>query len=282
MPARRFMPTSKLVMLGIVALGAVGVTLNGYVKVPWRDAAGTSDRGQFSRLGYLSPRELPNAIALLPPPPAPGSAAMERDEQARAAALPVKGSPRYQLAAVDAVRTQQNTVDAFQCAFGTAITTKATPKLIELLSRVRLDVRAASYPAKAHFRRQRPFVANHVHSCYRDDEAMVQEDGSYPSARGAVGWAYALVLAELNPKRSGEILQRGREFGQSRVVCDQEWQSDIDAGRTIATVTVSRLKANAAFRSDLASARNEVAAALNAAMRPSRDCRAEATALGSR
>ncbi|MFL6777030.1 MAG: acid phosphatase [Sphingomicrobium sp.] len=276
------MPTSKLVMLGIVALGAVGVTLDGYVKVPWRNAAATGDPGQFSRLGYLSQKDLPNAIAILAPPPVPGSPAMKRDEQTRAEALPLKGSPRYELAAIDAVRTQQNTVDAFQCAFGTAITGRATPKLIELLSRVRLDVRAASYPAKAHFHRQRPFVANNVHSCYRDDEGMVQEDGSYPSARGAVGWAYALVLAKLNPKRAEEILQRGREFAQSRVVCDQEWQSDIDAGRTIAVVTVGRLEANAAFRSDVSSARKEVAAAFDAAVRPARDCRPEAIALASR
>jgi len=249
------MPTSKLVMLAIVALGAVGVTLNGYVKVPWRDATGTPRPNQFARLGYLPPSDLPNAIALLPPPPVAGSDAMRRDEQARAAALPLEGTPRYRLAVADAVRTQQNTLDVFQCAFGTTITPKATPKLAELLSRVRLDVRATSYPAKAHFRRLRPFVANNTHSCYRDDEAMVQEDGSYPSARAAVGWAYALVLAEINPKRADAILQRARDFGRSRVICDQEWQSDIEAGRTIATVTVGRLEANAAYQADLAKAR---------------------------
>jgi len=276
------MPTSKLVMLGIVALGALGVTLNGYVKVPWRDAAGTPKPNQSARLGYLRPGDLPNAIALLPPPPAPGSDAMVRDEQARASVLPLEGTPRYRLAAADAVRTQQNTLDAFQCAFGTMITPKATPKLAELLSRVRLDVRATSYPAKAHFRRPRPFVANNTHSCYRDDEAMVQEDGSYPSARSAVGWAYALVLAEINPKRADKILQRGRDFGQSRVICDQEWQSDIEAGRTIATVTVGRLEANAAYQADLAAARKEVAAEFAAAVRPARDCRLEGIALASR
>ena len=168
-------------MLGIVALGALGVTLNGYVKVPWRDAAGTPKPNQSARLGYLRPGDLPNAIALLPPPPAPGSDAMVRDEQARASVLPLEGTPRYRLAVADAVRTQQNTLDVFQCAFGTTITPKATPKLAELLSRVRLDVRATSYPAKAHFRRLRPFVANNTHSCYRDDEAMPGQLTAYDS-----------------------------------------------------------------------------------------------------
>jgi acid phosphatase (class A) len=40
-------------------------------------------------------------------------------------------------------------------------------------------------------------------------------------------------LAELIPSRADAILQRGRDYGQSRLVCDAHWQSDIDAGRVI-------------------------------------------------
>lgn len=42
-----------------------------------------------------------------------------------------------------------------------------------------------------------------------------------------------LQLAELRPDRADTILKRGRDFGESRVICDQEWQSDIEAGRTV-------------------------------------------------
>jgi len=277
------MPTSKLVILGVVALGALGVTLNGYVKTPWQAQADSGrDRAELNKLGYLSPKELPNSIKLLPPPPEPGSEAQRRDEVAREAALPLKGTARYALAAADAVRTHENTVKGFQCAFGTDISMQRTPALYQLLSRVRLDVRAASYPAKQHFARPRPFVVHNARTCYSDDEEMVHDDGSYPSARGAVGWAYALVLAELRPDRAEVILKRGRDFGESRIVCDQEWQSDVDAGRTVATVTVSRLESNEKYRADLASARKEVAAEIAAGAKPSANCGMEGAALAQR
>jgi acid phosphatase (class A) len=96
-----------------------------------------------------------------------------------------------------------------------------------------------------------------------------------------VGWAYALVLADLNPARADVILQRGRDFGQSRVVCDQEWQSDIDADRTLATETVARLRATEAFRADLEKARREVAAELATGTKPSTDCGIESAALAT-
>jgi acid phosphatase (class A) len=274
------MPTSKLVIVGLVAIGALGVTLNSYIRTPWQDPGGTRlHKETASKLGYLSPSELPNSVALLPPPPAPGSAAMLRDERARQAALTVRGTARYSLAADDAVRLHENTVQAFQCALGTDISLKQTPKLYELLSRVRLDVRAASYAAKSRYKRPRPFVVYNTRACYADDEKAVHDDGSYPSARGAVGWAFALVLAKARPDRAEAILKRAQDFAQSRIVCDLEWQSDVEAGRTLAVSTVGRLEANDRFKADFAAARKEVAAEVAAAVRPSRECESERIAL---
>jgi len=198
-------------------------------------------------------------IALLPPLPSPGSEAMTKDEAARTAALPLMGTARYTLAAADAVRSQRDTVNDFQCAFGIGITPERTRGLYELLSRLRLDVRAASYPAKSHFKRRRPFDLHNSQTCYRDDEAMARDDWSYPSARGAVGWTYALVLAELRPDRAKEILQRGRDFGESRIICDQEWRSDIEAGKVVATATLKRIQRTDRFKADIAAAQKEVA-----------------------
>ena len=277
------MPVSKLILFGgVVALGAVGIAVTNQVKVPWHDAPPAPAPKFGGRLGYLSPSELPNVIALLPPPPAAGSPAMMKDEAARTAALPLKDTPRYALAAADAVRDHAHTVNAFQCAFGTAITSDRTPRLYELLSRLRLDVRAASYPAKSYFKRTRPFVLHNTQTCYRDDEDMAKGDWSYPSARGAVGWAYAMVLAKLRPDRAEAILKRGGDFGESRIVCDQEWESDIEAGRSVAAETIGRMEANERFKADLAAAREEVATELAAGVRPAANCAPEFAALASR
>ena len=232
-------------------------------------------------LGYLTPQELPDGVALLPPPPQAGSAAMLGDEEARAAALPLRGTARYALAAADADREQAPTATAFQCAFGTEISAKRTPTLYELLAKVRLDVRAASYPAKSHFKRPRPFAVYDTHTCYPTDESNVRDDGSYPSARGAVGWTYAEVLKELNPARSAEIWQRAIEFGRSRVVCDEEWTSDVEASRVLATATLKHIEDKPAFRSDFNAAQREVATALGSGVKAP-NCNAETLALASR
>jgi len=213
-----------------------------------------------SALGYLTPSELPDLVALIPAPPVPGSPAMARDQQARSAALLLRDTPIYARAKADAVREQPNTVADFDCALGVPIDEAATPRLYELLSRVRLDVRAASYGAKSHYARPRPFDAKGVHSCYPDDEAMVRKDGSYPSARGAVGWAYAYVLGQVAPERTEPIGRRARQFAQSRVVCDQEWQSDVDAAPAVAHIIVEHERLKPAFTDDLAAAKAEFAA----------------------
>lgn len=235
----------------------------------------------YSTLGYLAAQELPDSVALLPPPPQVGSAAMKRDEDARTAALRLHGRARYRLAAADANRDQAATATAFECAFGTEISAARTPTLYKLLSKVRLDVRAASYVAKSHFLRPRPFAVHNTHTCYPPDEQNVRNDGSYPSARGAVGWAFSLILADLNPDRAAQIAQRGRDFLQSRLICDEEWQSDVDAGQTIGEATLRHIYQKPDFRADLSAARKEAAAAL-ASHSAAPECKSERVALVSR
>ncbi|MCH8616507.1 phosphatase PAP2 family protein [Sphingomonas sp. SM33] len=230
---------------------------------------------------YLPREALPDSLALLPPPPGKGSAAMQRDEEARKAAARLKGSARYQLATEDAVIGFPEIPNDFACAMGFSINKGARPRLYGLLARMLIDVGLSTYGAKDHYKRTRPFVAHHEGTCYPKDEALLRQDGSYPSGHSAIGWGFALVLAELNPSHADAILQRGREFGQSRLVCDAHWQSDIDAGRVIAAATVARLHADPAFRTDLEAARAEVTAALSKPAPANDQCAAEASALAA-
>jgi acid phosphatase (class A) len=242
-------------------------------------APATANRS--STLGYLAAPELPDSVALLPPPPQAGSTGMKRDEEARGAALHLRGSPRYALATSDANRDQAATAAAFQCAFGAEISAARMPTLYKLLSKVRLDVRATSYVAKSHFLRPRPFATYNAHTCYPPDEQNVRNDGSYPSARGAVGWAYALILSDLNPEHAGQIIGRAHEFLHSRIVCDEEWQSDVDAGQTVAEATLRHIYQKPDFRADLNAARREAAMALRSGQ-TSQNCKSERLALASR
>ncbi len=230
--------------------------------------------------GYLPRASLPDSLALLPPPPAAGSAAFARDEEAHDTAASQRGSARWNLASADAVLAFPQAADTFSCAAGIPIGHETTPHLNRLLGKMLIDVALSTAAAKDHYKRTRPFVAHNEATCAPADEAALRGNGSYPSGHSAIGWSWALALAEIDPEHDDAILERGREFGQSRLVCDAHWQSDIDAGRIIASATVARLHGDAQFKADLEQARLEVLAAHEAGLTPDHDCAAEAAALG--
>lgn len=230
--------------------------------------------------GYLS-GAVPEGLARLPPPPASGSAAMRKDEEARQGALQLNDPVRYAAAVADSDRSFATTLKSFSCAMGMDISEQSTPNIARLLNKMRIDVRHAAGPLRARYKRQQPFVMHKTATCSPKDEALVANQGSYPSARGAVGWSYALVLAELNPARAPAILQRGRDFGESRVICGSHWQSDIDAGNEVGRLVVAQLHQNKAFSADFEAAKTEATQLRASGAKPSGQCNAP-TSLASR
>ena len=108
---------------------------------------------------------------------------------------------------------------------------------------------------------------------------ILRNNGSYPSGHTAAGWTWALVLAEVDPAHAGAIIERGRSFGESWLVCNVHWQSDVLEGRFMAASVVSQLHTVAEFREDIENARHELAAARAKALTPNRDCASQAEAL---
>ena len=106
--------------------------------------------------------------------------------------------------------------------------------------------------------RTRPFVFFHQDTCIPKDEKFLRKDGSYPSGHTTIGWATALVLAEINPKRQNQLFKKGYSYGQSRVICGAHWQSDVNAGRITGAVLVARLHANPQFEKWLQLAKREI------------------------
>jgi acid phosphatase (class A) len=277
-----FASAKTLTFAGLLIAGACGVGAL---------AAGQEGGGTAANPGsldakklppsYLPHEALPDSLALLPPPPAPGSAAMQRDEDARQSVLSLRGTARYAQASTDAVIGFPDIPNDFSCSAGFAISKEATPHLYALIGKMLIDVGLSTYKAKDHYKRVRPFVVHSAPTCYSKDEAMLRNDGSYPSGHSAIGWGIALVLAEIDPSRADAVFQRGRDFGQSRLVCDAHWQSDIDAGRVIGAATVARLHSDAAFRSDLEAARAEVAQVQRTSGTAAASCAAESAALSA-
>ncbi|MGY4661489.1 acid phosphatase (class A) [Pseudomonas chlororaphis] len=229
--------------------------------------------------GYLDPADLPVRLALLGAPPKPDSAALARDEEARRAALALRGTVREKLAAADAALSFPGPAKTFSCALGTPITEKSTPHLYTLMQRTLTDAGGSTYAGKNAYNRTRPFVVHNQSTCRKDMEPLLRTDGSWPSGHSAAGWAWSLVLAEINPARATELMTRGLSYGQSRVICDAHWQSDVDAGRIMGAATVASLHGNPAFLADLEAAKEEVKAEQKAGLKPTEDCAAEGVAL---
>lgn len=229
--------------------------------------------------GYLKPSDLPNSLVLLGPPPEAGSAALARDEEARKATIPLRGTKRWKLAITDADLAFPQAADNFSCAMGIKITETQTPRLYAIMQKVLSDFGLSTYGVKNKYNRVRPFVVHEEATCRADQEAILRGDGSYPSGHTAAGWGWALVFSQINPERSNELLRRGIAFGQSRVICNAHWQSDVDAGRIMGAATVARLQTDPAFLADLKAAEAEVNAAKAKPSASMADCAVEAAVL---
>jgi acid phosphatase (class A) len=227
-------------------------------------------------IGYLQPAELPNGQTFLPPPPAAGSAALAADEDVYKSTRKLRSTPRWALATKDADLTFPNAASTFSCALGMTISQEATPHLNMLIRRVRADASRANDKAKDLYKRKRPYLAHGDESCTPQEK---HKDDSYPSGHSSIGWAWALVLAEIAPDRADAILARGLAFGESRVVCGVHWSSDIQAGRVVGASAVSRLHADPVFKAQLNLARKEIEAARAANAKSPLDCAEEAKAL---
>ena len=77
------------------------------------------------------------------------------------------------------------------------------------------------------------------------------------------------------------ILARGRAFGESRVVCNVHWHSDVVAGRFMGAATVARLHADPGFRAEIEDAKRELEAARRGGYTPPGDCQVETEALAT-
>ncbi|MDE5960732.1 MAG: phosphatase PAP2 family protein [Duncaniella sp.] len=206
---------------------------------------------------FLQEGDVPNSYLLLPPPPDGASITFLNDQARYTWGKTMRNTPRGDQAVTDA-RVEGNGVpEAFSEAFGVEID-ENTPEILKLVVGMREDAGdLGTREAKNYYNRQRPFSFYAEDTCNPEQQEELSTNGSYPSGHTSIGWATALVLAEINPERQNEILKRGYEMGESRVICGYHFQSDVDAGRITGAVTVARLHADPAFQTQLEKAKAE-------------------------
>lgn len=209
--------------------------------------------------GYLSAEQRPDHTAFLPPPPEASSALGKADVAVFNETRALANGPRWQLASSDDRIDRQSMLANFSCAVGVDFAAAETPVLSRLIQRAGADLFPVVGAAKDRYQRPRPFVTEDGPVCITPSEAFAKS-GSYPSGHSASGWLHALLLAEIDPGNAAAIVNRGRAFGESRVVCGVHYLSDVEAGRLAATALVAALHGQHEFEADVDAARAELAA----------------------
>jgi len=235
------------------------------------------------RIGYLPPGTAPDILRVLAPPPVEGDIRDSADLAVFRSTRRLEGSPRWALA----LRVNQlgtaTLLQTFSCALDASITPAEAPALVRLLSQAGVDAGVASASGKNSWKRKRPYEREAGPVCLApaDSQRLALASSDYPSGHATAGWMAGRLLAEVAPDRTTEILERARKFGESRVVCGVHHVTAVEAGFMTAESVLAALHAVPAFRSDLESAREEMARLRST--KPNADtCAADAAALSER
>ena len=202
-----------------------------------------------------APVALPfNGLGVIAPAPAPTSGV-------HAADVAISKGPWS--AARIAQATADDAVDpwkAFGGIMGADFTAANYPATKALFDQVMAVAGPAIGQTKAATFRPRPFVAMPNHPTCITPTDYIRTMSAYPSGHATLGWAWGLVLAEIAPSKADALLNRGFEYGQSRIVCGLHWSSDVAASYALGAAAVSRMHADPGTRALFDAARAEVSA----------------------
>ena len=202
----------------------------------------------------LTARDLDPAL-VVPPPPAADS--------------PQAAAELVELRAQEAIRTPASEADArldgdtknasiFAVVLGPKFDLDRLPATAALMALVRASEKAAVDRGKDHFRRPRPYIVEPtLKSCKRNDDPL----SSYPSGHASMAFAMGETLARLVPEKAEALLARAARYGQSRIVCEQHFRSDVSAGQMLGLAIAERLMGKPEFRAAFDQARRELVTA---------------------
>jgi acid phosphatase (class A) len=132
------------------------------------------------------------------------------------------------------------------------------PATKQLFNMVRESEKDAVDRGKDEFKRPRPWIVDPtLQSCAKDGEPL----SSYPSGHTSMAFSMAGILARLVPDQAEAIMRRAARYGETRIVCEQHFRSDVTAGEALGLQIADRLMAKPDFRAAFDAARRELAAA---------------------
>ena len=176
--------------------------------------------------------------------------------------LPERETERGEQAMIDADNSIEALLKNFSVPAGRELSAEATPAIAALLSYTRDNmVKTAAELGSSTFR-ERPYVRLNPRrnkTLISDDEDAKKETTSYPSTSAEIGWGLALMLVEILPRETAnDILNRGFEYGRSRIIAGYNYPTDVQTGRLWASATLAHLHTMPEFQTLLQAAKDEL------------------------
>lgn len=221
-------------------------------------ARNEASRGASESTVYLDADELPDAYVYLPAPPKPDDPLFAGDLAYYQWGKTIRATERGARAHDDAKSSLDYLAQILEPAVGIRISNELTPNLYRLLSKSMQTANAATRKAKDYYKRVRPYVEYDEPTGVPEEERGSRRSASYPSGHTTRGWAVALVLSELLPDKSEDILKVGYDYGASRVIVGYHYESDTQAARTAASAAIAVMHSDKVFQKDLKKAKKEL------------------------
>ena len=219
-------------------------------------ARGGAAQRQPASPPYIS-GDASSLYTVMAPAPKDGDARDEADRRIFRETRVHYGTPRWEMAIADAQLGTGAMLEHFACSLDLELKPEDAPKLVAIAQKATREAASSMSKAKDFYKRLRPFKADVGPTCVT--EASIGESYDYPSGHTTAGWAWGLVLSQVDPSRAGPLLARGRAIGDSRVVCGMHNASAVENARMLTGAAVSLASASPLYQADLAYARAELA-----------------------
>jgi acid phosphatase (class A) len=204
---------------------------------------------------YLTAAQMDNAMAILAPPSAPGSAEDLADRAATDRAFAQRSTADFNAA------LQEEKFDAFAFAsvVGPGFQADKLPHVAALFKEAEEETKEAVDTSKNHWKRLRPCPP--ASACARDPEEAKKKSFGYPSGHSSRATVDAILLTQLFPQDADALMQHARDIGWRRVVKGVHTLQDIYAGRVFGQALATAMLSSPAMQHDLAAASEELRAA---------------------
>ena len=209
---------------------------------------------------YVGDVATPAQLALLEEPLDTASATFAGDMTWWVWGKTLRNTPRGEQASWESKYGIVRMCTIYSDVLGINISEETTPAIYKLMLRAGNTGANAVVRMKSQYFRKRPFLLMNepVWGQY-DSHDNLETNSSYPSSHTSFAWGTALALAEMAPHMQDTILNRGYEYGISRVIVVAHWQSDVDAAMLCSSAAIARAHAKPDFAADMIAAREEYA-----------------------